>query len=318
MADTSVGAHDYFLPFITQDGKAQRDGCEFVVNPREGEFDAVFVEQSMQPLDRDYCLICPPTRVLMSAQEPPDVQWFPDGFVRQFAAVLTQDTRLARKRRVLTRSAHKWFVEVREGDEAAIARFSKDRLLSAVVSAKNDTVGHSRRLKLMHALKEHFGERLDWCGRGVQEFGPVKLQALERHRYHLVLENGAWPHYITEKLPDAFVANAFPFYWGAPNVGDYFPDGSFLPIDVDDPTRTIQVIEKAIADDLWGRSQEALASARRLTFSKHHPLECALRHLRALPGSRPREVRIRPNTCFRFTLRDRLVNRLWRWQTGRK
>ncbi len=48
------------------------------------------------------------------------------------------------------------------------------------------------------------------------------------YKFVLCFENSSAPDYITEKLPNAMLANSIPIYHGAPNVGEYFNTKSFI------------------------------------------------------------------------------------------
>lgn len=163
----------------------------------------------------------------------------------------------------------------------------------------------------MATLKEHFQERLDWFGRGVQDLGSRKLSGLADYRYHLVIENGSLPHYWTEKIADAFVANCFPFYWGAPNIGEYFDTDSFAPLDLKDHAGAIARIEAAISDDRWTKSQTALAAAREKVLFSYRPYQTCLDSFASAPMTPAREVVIRPHTEFPYSISGRIRNRLW-------
>jgi hypothetical protein len=248
---------------------------------------------------------------LLTILEPPDVLTLPAGYTRQFAAALGPDPSVRCKRRFLQGGGHHWFVELTAEQALKRPLVEKPRLLSAVVSAKTDTPGHRRRLAFMRALKEHFGQRLDWFGRGIRDVGARKLNALAEYKYHVVLENGAWPHYWTEKLADGFVANCLPFYWGDPCVAEAFDPQSFVAIDIDDVAGTIRLIERAIAEDWWSQQQVALSVARRRVVEDFHPFNVWLHCLQSLPASSPRETTIQPFDRFQFTLRERFILK-WR------
>ena len=195
MTDETAEVRKYFRPYFTAGQDYRWGDAEFVVNPDGGTFDGIVVAQNVMPLSREYRLSCPEGRSLLAALEPPHICFMPDGFTRQFCGVVTQDTRVQCRRRFIGYSGHQWFVEVPITDAVARPISAKPKLLSAVVSAKTDTVGHRQRYRCMQAIKEHFGDRLEWFGRGVHELGSRKLDGLEDYRYHLVFENGIWPHY---------------------------------------------------------------------------------------------------------------------------
>jgi hypothetical protein len=294
--------HDYFRQYLTFEGNGAWDGTEFVVNPTSGTFDGIVVLQSDPPLDATYRLRCPMGQTLLVVQEPPYKLQLPPGYLRQFS-------------RQLKYPALHWFVEIPLEEVLTRQEWPKSKLISAVISNKQLTSGQRRRYRLMTELKNHFGDRLDWFGRGVKDLDPHstvgaakfnyqnKGTGLLDYRYHIVLENGSCPHYWTEKLADAFVANCLPFYWGAPNISDYFEPSSIRRIDVDDPARTIRVIEEALENDEYSRAQGALARARRRLVTEYHPYAS---FMRAFDGSRRghvTEVEIRPFRDFRPSLK---------------
>jgi hypothetical protein len=311
--DRAREAFDYFRPYIVPnaEGNPRWGETEFIYNPEGGSFDGVVVWQSVAPLDRSYTLVAPPSKSLLTIVEPPDVLTLPDGYTLQFAGVLGPDPAVRAQRRFLRGGGHHWFVELPAEEALKRPITDKPRLISTVVSAKKDTKGHRARLGFVSALKEHFGERLDWFGRGIRDIGPRKLNALGEYRYHVVFENGAWPHYWTEKLADAFVANCLPFYWGDPKVSDCFDPAAIVPIDIEDVPGTIRLVERAIAEDWWGQRQEALAEARRRVLADYHPFQVWRECLDALPGSEPKTIVVRPFDQFFFSLRQRIRLR-WR------
>lgn len=298
-------ARDYFARFVFPDGHCF-GGYEFVQNPSEGVFDGIVVPQSMTPLDRRYDLVCPPTRTLCALLEPPDILTLPDEYTRQFHTVVGSDRRVVCAAPRLAAAGHHWFVELtaRQAEENPIT--DKPLLISAMISSKQHTEGHRARYALMNRLKDHFGSRLDWFGRGVKDTGTNKLSALANYKYHIVLENGRWPHYWTEKLSDAFMANAFPFYWGAPNISEYFCPGSFCLIDPTDARGAIDKIEEAIAADLWRERQSDLARARQQVVTDYHPYALWASELMRTPASAPRPISIKPFSECRFSLRQRV------------
>jgi hypothetical protein len=298
-------AANYFEPYIFPNGHVF-DGVEFVRNPSEGRFDGVVVVQSTRPLDQRYDLICPPTRTLCAVVEPPDILTLPDGYTQQFHVVVGPDSRVASKRTLLSAAGHHWFVELTAEQATSAPIVDKPRLVSAVVSSKQDTPGHRSRFALMRRLKEHFGDELDWFGRGVRPTGDNKLTALADYKYHIVLENGRWPHYWTEKLADAYMANAFPFYWGAPEIADYFDRHSLELISPDRPEEAIRIIERAIASNAWENRQKQLAEARQRVVTDYHPYRLWHSILKSMPTSEPTAVSIRPFNQFDFSLKQRL------------
>ncbi|MCB5200642.1 glycosyltransferase family 10 [Loktanella sp. TSTF-M6] len=314
LPDNALKFVRYFQPYLTPSGQPRWRDAEFVVNPDGGHFDGVVVHQSVSALSRSYRLTCPPGRTLICLKEPPDITFLPRGYLAQFASVICHDTRVRHPGRRLEPGAHHWFVEVPHDDIEPTGFTDKQRLISAVVSAKTDTPGHRQRLALMHRLKAHFGDRLDWWGRGINDLTAPKITALRDHKYHICLENGAWPGYWTEKIIDAYVANCVPVYWGAPDIGRSFDPATILGIDIADPQGCIDRIETAIANDMYARVQEGLARARRQILTTYHPYQIYTDRLAALPATPAREITIAPQTDFAYAPQDRIAHRIWRWR----
>jgi hypothetical protein len=302
-------ARDYFEPFVFPNGHVV-GGVEFFPNPTEGQFDGVVVPQSMTPLNQCYELVCPPTKTLCALLEPPDILTLPDEYTEQFYAVVGPDPRVSCKNLLMGAAGHHWFVEITAQRATSAPITAKPKLISAVVSSKRDTPGHRARFGFLRHLKDHFGDRLAWFGRGVMDTGASKLVALSDYKYHIVLENCRWPHYWTEKLSDAFMANAFPFYWGAPNIAEYFDRSSYCPIDPLDPRDAINKIEAAIQANLWEARQKDLAQARAQVATQYHPYEIWRSIFESLPASAPRLISIKPFNQCAFSRRQHLRLRL--------
>lgn len=302
--DEYLFAHNYFSQYITKNGNNTWGETKFFINPRSGNFDAIVVIQSVRPLSRTYCLTSFPTKTLLVLKEPPDILFLPEAYTKQFYCTLGQDQRVDSKVRIFSHSGHHWFVEV-DIHDPGVVNYPKNKLISAIVSNKTDTKGHRKRLHFIQKLKEHFGDQLDWFGRGVRELSYRKLDGLLDYKYHIVLENGCWNDYWTEKLADAYVANCFPFYWGAPNIYQYFKPNELRLIDIENVEQSIQIIEEAIAQNLYQASQETIASAREKIFTQYHPYQTYLDILNHLPDSVPSKVEIKPHHEFNYSFRSR-------------
>ena len=59
----------------------------------------------------------------------------------------------------------------------------------------------------------------------------ANVRLLYPYQYSIVMENGRYPNWITEKLIDCLLSRTIPIYWGAPNVGEYFDRDGILTFD---------------------------------------------------------------------------------------
>lgn len=223
-------------------------------------------------------------KVLLTWEPPCRLTPYSQDFLDQFDVVITSHAQLSHPRVVLEQQGLPWFVERSYDQLVNETNRRKERLLSIVSSAKVAVPGHRTRLRLAHALAEHFGDRADLYGRGIRDFDH-KWDVLAPYRYTVAVENDLSPFYVSEKLTDCFLTGTFPFYGGAPNVSSWFPEGSYIPIDPADIAGTIDVIEGVLADpDHFARSQSALAAAK-AAYLDHHQLFPMLH--RVLPGLAP-------------------------------
>ena len=143
----------------------------------------------------------------------------------------------------------------------------KTKKLSVICSNQTWTADHRLRLRFVQRLADHFGDRLDWYGNGVNSMAE-KWDGLIDYEYSIVLENRSQYNSITEKIQDPFLTYTFPIYWGAPNIGDYFPGNSFAQINIEDPTAAIAGIEGVIINAPTADQIDALGVARRVVLDE--------------------------------------------------
>lgn len=261
-------------------------------------------------------------QTVLVTPEPPALKQYSEEFAAQFDWVITADRELKHPRKVYMQQGLPWHVGRRQKagrnlgfsksyDELTAAQPPKGQeLVSVIASDKAHTPGHRARRDFVRLLEKHFGECLavfGWGGREIED----KWDGIAPYRYHIAIENSATPDYWTEKLADAFLAGAFPIYYGCPNIGEYFPNNSLARIDINDPTQAMATIEDVLREDSF--NAEKIAQARDLVlhyYSLFPLLEnfCATRE-----KSGPRELKtLRPARAFfkEPTLLERAARRL--------
>jgi hypothetical protein len=62
------------------------------------------------------------------------------------------------------------------------------------------------------------------------------------YRFGLAMENANYPGYVTEKLPNAFLAGGVPVYYGTTDVFNLFNKDAFIYYDIDDPQAALDRI----------------------------------------------------------------------------
>ena len=104
----------------------------------------------------------------------------------------------------------------------------KTKLVSMISSNKSQTEGQKKRLSVVEKYKND----VDLFGRG---FNPiiVKEEGLSDYMFSVVVENGRYDDYFTEKILDCFAVGTIPIYWGCDSIGKYF-DGDGIVTLTDD------------------------------------------------------------------------------------
>ncbi len=247
--------------------------CRFFVNEDIDECDFWVVYDD---LIRPETTHCPPGNTLLITAEPPSVKSYSRQFAAQFGHVLTCQRELKHPHVIFRQQALPWMIGCRyhsatgqwdqsyskDYDElSAMTVVPKTRLLSVLSSDKAFTPGHMRRLAFVEALKQRFGTDIDVFGRGIREVAD-KWDAIAPYKYHVVLENGQFPDYWTEKLSDALLAGAYPLYAGCPNIGDYFPADTLTAFDLNDPEACLQAIHAALKAGRYEATIQARQEAK--------------------------------------------------------
>ena len=238
-----------------------------------------------------------PENMIFLTGEPPELRSYRDDFLRQFRWVVTCHD-IKHQGLIASHQSQPWFVGVDcdRGYQATLDYDSlskmtmpeKPFLISAAISDKAITEGHRQRLQLVRLLKERLGADFHILGQGHQPFAD-KWEAVAPYRFHLALENAERPNYVTEKIGDAFLGYAFPLYSGAPNIIDFYPEGSLEPIDISRPLEAIRTICKAIDNNLDVQRRQEVALARKTVFDEFNLFPRMVKMLRERMVDKPKQ-----------------------------
>lgn len=146
---------------------------------------------------------------------------------------------------------------------------TKTKTLAVVSSNADYAQGHKARIEFAHKLKEHFKDKIDFYGRGFNEFRN-KYYTLSPYKYMIVLENGLQENYWTEKLKDCFLDESYPIYSGCPNISDYFDQQALSKIDINDFDAAVQIINEVIEGDYYEKNLQKIKEAKNLVLNKYN------------------------------------------------
>lgn len=268
----------------TSGSKGVWGNYEFYVNSDIDECDYWVVYDGLSKPEKTRCQR---KNIILITGEPPCIKRYNPYFLKQFDTIITSHKNLDHLKVVNSQQGLPWHVGRRVKGNTnisfskdydtlkAITNFEKTAVISVISSDKVITVGHKKRHDFVRKLKQHFGIKLDVFGRGIRDIED-KWDAIANYKYHIVLENSSNPDYWTEKLADAFLGGAYPFYYGCPNLSDYFPQNSYTTIDIDDFEDSVSIIEASIQDQKYEKSIENITKARNLILDKYNlfPLIC--------------------------------------------
>ena len=189
-------------------------------------------------------------------------------FARGLDRVFTHAPKNGDRRVVTAPPILDWWVG-RSYDELAQKRPPrKTKMISAIASAKTMIDGHRRRTEFVDFLSTRLPQ-LDVFGQGREQELADKWDGLAPYRYSIAIENTSKPDYWTEKIADCFVTHTVPLYFGATNIGEYFPHGSFIWLPIDGPESALDIIHETLEHDDWSARASALAEARELVLNRY-------------------------------------------------
>lgn len=86
----------------------------------------------------------------------------------------------------------------------------KTALVSLIYSDKIFLEGH----RFRHEISRAFSDRLELWGEGTGRFLQHKIDSLLPYAFQVVVENGKYPEYVSEKFFDCLKTYTVPIYWG--------------------------------------------------------------------------------------------------------
>lgn len=277
--------------------------CEFVFEREARDYDWLLVYDDVparpgepKKISREP-LACPREHTLLVTMEPSSVKIYGDDYARQFGAVLTSQPEWALRHpnRIYSQSALHWFYGVGRhrtvpfDDILGESPQDKSRNVSMVYSPKamRHTL-HYHRARFMRELVERMPE-LETFGRHSARPLDDKADCLRAYRYHVAIENYIGEHHWTEKIADPFLGLTLPFYCGCPNLEAYFPEESFIRIDIHDAAGAAETIREAIANREFDKRLPAIVEAKRRVMFEYNLFAVASREIARLhrDGAKP-------------------------------
>jgi len=103
--------------------------------------------------------------------------------------------------------------------------YEKSKMISMISSNKAFTEGQKNRLDWV----ERLGDQVDIYGRGINPIDD-KEEGLCDYMFSVVIENGVYESYYTEKILDCFATGTIPVYLGSPDIGEHFNQDGIIQL----------------------------------------------------------------------------------------
>jgi hypothetical protein len=161
-----------------------------------------------------------------------------------------------------------WWVERSYDELSTLALPKKPHDISAIASTKVAIEGHRRRAEFVNLLEQEFPD-IQVFGQGRPRELRDKWDGLAPFRYSVAIENTSKADYWSEKIADCFLTYTVPFYFGATNISQYFPEDSYICLPVDNPETALATIRDTLANDDWESRLPALKEARRRVLNNY-------------------------------------------------
>lgn len=268
--------------FPARDPKVNR--CDFIFDPDARHYDWLVVYEDLPFLpgerraNRIEKLACARKNTLFITTEPYSIKIYGRHYLRQFGHVMS-----AQPTQIIDHPNHiqqtpplRWYYGRPFGDGIyldvdTMGAFvpSKKYNISTVCSDKQMSHTFKKRYQFTQYIKNNLGDKLTWFGRGIRPISD-KAEAMDDYRYHIAIENHIASHHWTEKIADCFLAGCLPFYHGPPNIFDYFPEASLIPIDTNHPQTTLEIIKKAMKDKAYTKALPAITEARNRVLNDYN------------------------------------------------
>ena len=226
-------------------------------------------------------VLCPPDNTILITGEPPCIKTYDNLFINQFSKIITSHRNLVHPNIINYQPGLPWHIgrkivnsEINEyplnyDELSSLEFFDKEKLISTIVSNKTITKDQKQRVKFIEKFEKYSNFDLDVFGTG-RNFINDKRDAIAPYKYHLAFENCAVSDYFSEKLSDAYLGGAYPFYYGCTNIDRYFSPDAYTQISIYNIKESIEIIEEKIKNNSYEKSVDAIRVARQLTLSKYN------------------------------------------------
>jgi len=154
----------------------------------------------------------------------------------------------------------------------------KEKHLICIQSDKQFLDGHKKRINFLKNFVNQYPHDIDLSGKarqllqfkgGGDAYVAQKYSTLKEYKYCMAFDNGQYNNYFGTQFTDAILSWTVPIYWGSPNIGEFFPEGSYISFDATNPDEVHRIVSRLKYDD-YEKRIPALKEARQLILNKYN------------------------------------------------
>lgn len=230
---------------------------------KSGPSDLVVV---INMVKRPRWVLAPKNKIIKVLQEPTIYSPLSHRFTYRhssfYSKIFTHTADPTDRRQVKSTCFHGSFIAPDERGEPGSE--VKTQLVSIIASTLDMLDGHRKRVSFINKLLIERPELTRHTfGKGRKTELEKKSSGLLPYMYSIAIENTSSPSYVTEKFSDCILSGTVPLYFGASDVGRYFPEGYFIWLPIDDFEKALEVLDSLSSEDYYQR-QSALLQAQNL------------------------------------------------------
>ena len=148
-------------------------------------------------------------------------------------------------------------------------------ILSTVISNKYNDPGHKKRIDFIKFLENkgmdvnvYGGNTAGW--KNYQGGLPycAKDDGMFPYKYVFNAENHEINNYYTEKLIDGILAECLVFYWGCPNIFDFFDERALVKLELVDFEKDFEIITRALRENWYEMRLPYIREAKKKILNK--------------------------------------------------
>lgn len=257
--------------------------CEFILNSGSEDCDCLFVIDSILG---DIPVKCGKENTFLCICEPASVKLYSSKYINQFGNIVSfRNFSRYKGNTISSFPLLPWMVgskfdfDLKAWDKDNFLDYDtlqqrvtcdKKNKVAVITSNKTLTRGHRQRLDFILKLKSIIPDLLDIYGEGF-DFVIDKYNIYSKYKYVLAFENCREKGYWTEKIADAYLCEAFPFYWGAPDLSNYFSEAAYEEIDMSSVDFAAQKMKQYIKSNYYKNKLPMILEEKKKILNNYNP-----------------------------------------------